>query len=200
MAYAQYRFKFYFNATHAIYLSGEVGQSHPHTWEVILNTMRITENFVQFNEVEKMSEEFLLGFKDVDINTVQPFTTINPTLENICHYFKEKLQKMLYEKGWLLLSIELSETPSRSYMISVSDEAEMQKAYRGEKEDQTLQGVIERLAERKVSALSAYKNISVKKTQNASGAKKTEEKNKIKTEKKHKIKAVKEDGKKGVKH
>jgi len=150
---AQYRFKFYFNATHAIYLSGEMGESHPHTWEVILNTMKITDNFVLFNEVEKMCEEFLSQFQNVFINTVQPFTTVNPTLENICIYFKEKIQNMLHEHGWLLLSIELSETPSRSYVISVTDEFEASRSYQGDQSNETMQDIVDRLANEKVNSL-----------------------------------------------
>lgn len=160
MQHSQYRFKFYFNASHAIYLSGEMGQSHPHTWEVILNVMKVSDNFVLFNEVEEMSEAFLLQYQDVFINSVQPFTTINPTLENICTYFKEKLQEMLHEKGWLLLSIELSETPSRSYVISVSDEMEARKSFFEQKTEDTLQHLVDKLAAEKIDSLKNAKPFS----------------------------------------
>ena len=135
-----------------------MGQSHPHTWEVVLCVMRIADNFVMFNEIEKMCEEFLLSYQDVFINTVQPFTTINPTLENICGYFKEKIQNMLYEKGWLLLSIELSETPSRAYMISVSDELEVGKSYDDSLAEESLQEIVDKLTEEKVKFFIAGKN------------------------------------------
>jgi len=153
LQHSQYRFKFYFNASHAIYLSGEMGQSHPHTWEVILNVMKVTDNFVLFDEVEKMCEEFLSRYQDVFINTVSPFTTINPTLENLCTYFREKLQEMLHDKGWLLLSIELSETPSRSYVISVTEEMEARKAYYDRESEETLQEIIERMTREKVNSI-----------------------------------------------
>lgn len=154
MQHAQYRFKFYFNASHAIYLSGEMGETHPHTWEVILNVMKVTDNFVQFDEIEKMSEEFLSRYQDVLVNTVQPFTTINPTLENLCAYFKEKLQERLHDKGWLLLSIEMSETPSRSYLISVNDELEGRKSYFDRKSEETLQEIVDRMTGEKAHFLS----------------------------------------------
>ena len=164
MQHAQYRFKFYFNASHAIYLSGEVGQSHPHTWEVILNVMKVTDNFVIFDEVEKMCEEFLSGFQDVYINTVQPFTTVNPTLENLCTYFKEKLQEMLHGMGWLLLSIELSETPSRAYVISVTDEMSLRKSYFDRQSEETLQEIIEKMTKEKMDSMSKAKNSSGEQT------------------------------------
>ena len=160
MNHARYRFKFYFNASHAIYLSGEVGQSHSHTWEVILNVMQVQDNFVLFDEVEKMCEEFLVRYQDVYINTVKPFTTINPTLENLCAYFKEKLQEMLHEKGWLLLSIELSETPSRSYVINVTDEMEAGQSYFNRKSEETLQEIIDRMTTVKMDSMSKGKSLS----------------------------------------
>lgn len=157
MQHARYRFKFYFNASHAIYLNGEVGQSHPHTWEVILNVMKVTDNFVLFDEVEKMCEEFLLRYQDVYINTVKPFTTVNPTLENLCAYFKEKLQEMLHGKGWLLLSIELSETPSRAFLINVTDEMEAGQSYFNRKSEETLQEIIDRMTTVKMDSMSKGK-------------------------------------------
>jgi len=157
LQHAQYRFKFYFNASHAIYLSGEMGQNHPHTWEVILNVMKVSDNFVLFDEVEKMCEDFLSHYQDVFINTVQPFTTINPTLENLCTYFKEKLQEILHEKGWLLLSIELSETPSRAYVISVTDEMEVRKSYFDSKGEETLQEIIDKMTKKKMDSITNAK-------------------------------------------
>lgn len=160
MQHARYRFKFYFNASHAIYLNGEVGQSHSHTWEVILNVMQVQDNFVLFDEVEKICEEFLSRYQNVYINTVQPFTTINPTLENLCAYFKEKLQEMLHKKGWLLLSVELSETPSRSYVINVTDEMEGRQSFFNSKSEETLQEIIDRMTTEKMDSMSKSKSPS----------------------------------------
>lgn|GEM_PF-513193 len=153
MKYNQYRFKFYFNASHAIYLLGELGQSHPHTWEIIVQTVKITDNFVLFNEIEKAIEDFLTRYQDVSINTVEPFTTTNPTLENICTYFKECTQEMLYAKGWLLLSIELSETPTRSYLISESNELDANDAFYKSQSEETLQEILDKLTKEKLDAL-----------------------------------------------
>lgn len=157
MQYDQFRFKFYFNASHAIYLRGRLGEKHPHTWELILHTAKISDNFVPFNEIEKMIEDFLSQYQDVFINTIQPFTTINPTLENICTFFKGKIQQMLYDKGWLLLSIELSETPTRAYVISVADEAQLNKqqgmGYNRDIEQVKMQDIVDKLASEKLEVL-----------------------------------------------
>ncbi len=122
MKYQHYRFKFYINAAHAIYINGVLGERHPHTWEITLYTLKISNDFIAFNSIEKDIEAYLKRFQDVFINEIEPFTTLNPTLENICHYFKEELQNLLFQRKWLLLSIEVSETPTRSYIIDISDE------------------------------------------------------------------------------
>lgn len=122
MKYNQYRFKFYLNASHSIYLKGILGEKHPHTWEITLDTVKMEDNFIIFSDIEKNIEKYLQKFQDKYINDIDPFNTLNPTLENICIYFKESFEKLLIENNWVLLSIEISETPTRSYIIDVSDE------------------------------------------------------------------------------
>lgn len=118
MRYSQYKFNFYLNASHAIYINGAMGQSHPHTWEIIIKVIKSSDKFVMFNEVEKKIEEFLDGYQNSFLNDFQPFDTLNPTLENITGYFLEKFQTLLEELGWTIFYIEVGETPTRSYIIS----------------------------------------------------------------------------------
>lgn len=127
MRYNQYRFKFYLNASHSIYLNGVLGQEHPHTWEITLDTIKLKDNFIIFNDIEKSIEKYLGKYQDLYLNKVEPFGKLNPTLENICQYFKNEFQKLLLENGWLLLSMEISETPTRSYIIDISDEVDYNK-------------------------------------------------------------------------
>lgn len=122
MKYSQYKFKFYLNANHAIYLAGVLGQNHPHTWELSLDTVKVKNDFVQFDFIEKSVENYFAGFQDTDINKIEPFTVTNPTLENLCEFFKNDLAKLLGSHGWLLTRIEMSETPARSYIIDRTDE------------------------------------------------------------------------------
>jgi 6-pyruvoyltetrahydropterin/6-carboxytetrahydropterin synthase len=99
-----------------------LGQNHPHTWEITLDIVKVSSDFIQFDFIEKSVEEFFEGFQDADINTIEPFTVTNPTLENLCDFFKTELEKLLGRHGWLLSRIEVSETPNRSYIIDRSDE------------------------------------------------------------------------------
>lgn len=122
MQYRQYRFKFYLNASHAIYINGALGERHPHTWEISINVLKMQEDFVAFNKLEVEIEAFIEHYQNSYLNDKEPFTTLNPTLENCCWYFKEQLTQILNNKGWLLLMIEMSETPTRSYVINLLDE------------------------------------------------------------------------------
>ena len=127
MKYSNYKFKFYLNASHSIYINGVQGENHTHTWEIQLNTIKAVEDFIQFNDIEKLIETFLSQYQDKYINDVEPFNSINPTLENICEYFKDKVEKVLFDSGWVLVSIEISETPARSYIIDLVDEIDLSK-------------------------------------------------------------------------
>ncbi len=118
MRYSQYKFNFYLNASHAIYINGKLGASHPHTWEIVIRTIKSQKEFVMFNEVENTIEEFLGKYQNRYINDFEPFDAMNPTLENITSYFLEQLELLLEPLGWIVFHIEVSETPTRSYVIS----------------------------------------------------------------------------------
>lgn len=120
----QYKYKFYLNANHAIFINNVLGQMHPHTWEIMIEVLSTKENFVQFDRVEAAISKLLEKYQDQFINTVDPFDKVNPTLENVVYYFKQMIEEQIKEYYMVLLSIEISETPSRSYIINSYDEVE----------------------------------------------------------------------------
>lgn len=120
----QYKYKFYLNANHAIFINNVLGQMHPHTWEIMIEVLSTKENFVQFDRVEAAISKLLEKYQDQFINNIEPFHKINPTLENIVYYFKQMIEEQIREYHMVLLSIEISETPSRSYIINSYDEVE----------------------------------------------------------------------------
>ena len=117
----QYKFNFYLNASHAIYIDGTRGEVHPHTWEIVLHVAKMSSGLVLFNQVEKKVEEFLRRYQSRIINDFEPFTTINPTLENLTEFLLDSLQKELNPLGWMIFMIEVSETPARTYVMSLLD-------------------------------------------------------------------------------
>ena len=104
--YRQYRFKFYLNARHAIFINGKQGEIHPHTWEITLNVMKGRDDFMAFGTLERKMEEMLKPFQDKILNEVEPFDQINPTLENCAVVFKKMITGILIEEGWIFLSME----------------------------------------------------------------------------------------------
>ena len=80
------------DARHAIYIGGKLGEVHPHTWEIVLHVVKGKENFEPFHVLEKAVEKFLEPFQNNYLNDIKPFDILNPTIENVCLYFKEKLQ------------------------------------------------------------------------------------------------------------
>lgn len=122
MKFEQYKFKFYLNARHAIQIAGKLGQIHPHTWEISIITLKLSDKFISFNDVEKIVDDIFHVYQDRFINEIAPFDQINPTLENICEVFKDKIHDVLEANGWELLKIEVSETPARSYVISLTED------------------------------------------------------------------------------
>jgi len=118
MEYSQYKYSFYLNASHSIYINGNKGEKHPHTWQISLYVVNSKDTFMMFNEVEKLIEDYLGQYQGKYMNECSPFDTINPTLENIAQYFMVELQKKLNPLNWVIFTMEISETPSRSYIIS----------------------------------------------------------------------------------
>ena len=121
MTHGQYKFHIYLNASHAIYINGKLGQAHPHTWEISLATIKLQDEFVQFTEVERTLEKYLERYQNQYLNEIEPFNIQNPTLENITVFLLDQIQSLLNDLGWMVFTIEVAETPTRSYIISLVD-------------------------------------------------------------------------------
>lgn len=120
--FREYRFKFYLNMNHYIIIDGMEGQLHPHTWEFTFLVIKEKSDFMQFHVFEQVIEEYLDKYQGKVLNEVAPFDTIVPTLENVTDYFSEDIRKILKDNGGELVSLESSETPTRSYIINYEKE------------------------------------------------------------------------------
>lgn len=118
----QYRYKFYLNANHFVVIGGRQGEPHSHCFELTVEIGSVAGNeTIAFQSIEKQIEALMAPYQNSLLNEKPPFDTIMPTLENICIYFKDEISRLLLEMNWVLLSIEASETPSRSFMMTVDD-------------------------------------------------------------------------------
>lgn len=121
MLYKQYKYKFYLNINHAIRMEGTMGEVHSHTWEVAMGIAMSGHGMVRFSDIEKRVNTFLDKYQDTYLNGIEPFNAINPTLENVCEYLFRRISKEIGESGWMLLNMEMSETPTRVYHVSELD-------------------------------------------------------------------------------
>lgn len=116
--YRIYRYKFYLDASHYIYSNeGNKGVIHPHTWEFAVELKNKNGDFVMFNEIEKVINDIFEPYQESSLNEKEPFNKIVPTLENIGEYFKSLMEERMEDRNWEVLRLEVSETPSRSYII-----------------------------------------------------------------------------------
>ena len=122
--YREYRLKFYLNAKHYIIINGHKGETHPHTWEFTLSIRYGRSSFVEFSTFEKGISDYMTRFQNQVMNEIPPFDAILPTLENLTEYFANEFHRIICETGGILIQVEASETPTRSYIISHRNEPE----------------------------------------------------------------------------
>ncbi|MGL4992036.1 MAG: 6-carboxytetrahydropterin synthase [Sarcina sp.] len=117
----KYKFKFYVNATHAVTINNQKSQIHPHTWEIV-SIISVNKNkFVNFSNFENILEKYFKKFEGKYLNELSEFSTIEPTMENMAYCFYSELNTILSQKKLELESIEISENPTRTYIISRKD-------------------------------------------------------------------------------
>ncbi len=117
--YREYRLKFYLNARHFVIFDGNRGELHPHTWELAL-TIRIGRgSFTQFHTFEACINDCLARFQNQILNECEPFDAVLPTLENLADVLSEEFYDRLASVGGELTRLEISETPTRSYILDL---------------------------------------------------------------------------------
>ena len=135
--YREYKFKFYLNANHYIIIDGKEGQRHPHTWEFMVQVRMDNEKFVQFDAYEKAIDEYFDKYQNRVINEIEPFDRIIPTLENMSDYFVRDIRRIVSRLDGVLLKMESSETPTRSYVISFEQDKDFLDSMKKNSEERT---------------------------------------------------------------
>lgn len=139
--YREYCLKSYLNMNHYIVINGKQGQTHPHTWEFIVTMIVTGDEFVEFRTFENLIEQYLDKYQNQILNTIEPFDIIVPTIENVTDHFNDELQDLLREHGGELVSMEGSETPTRSYIVSHRNDPEFIEQV-GRKQTEQISGVV----------------------------------------------------------
>ena len=103
---------------HFIIIGDKPGEVHPHTWEIIISVVSAQEDMTPFTSIERRMEAVMDQYQDKLLNDCAPFDKIVPTVENAAKYFFRLIQDNLIQEGWILMMLEVSETPTRSYIIN----------------------------------------------------------------------------------
>lgn len=120
--YREYRLKFYLNARHYIILNSHKSEVHPHTWEFALTIQVARDSFVEFKAFEDGIMDYLSRYQNKVLNEEEPFDVILPTVENMTDYFAKDFMNIIRGIGGVLLQVEASETPTRSYIVRLAEE------------------------------------------------------------------------------
>lgn len=147
-----YRFKFYLNANHYIIINGVEGETHPHTWEFIIDIMIKNDEFVEFNTYEKSISEYFAKYQNGIMNNFEPFDTVIPTLENMSEKFILDIRDIVEAGDAKLIKMESSETPTRSYIISFEEDEDFKETIRNRRKesmDAEIDAVVDRIAQKK---------------------------------------------------
>ncbi|MCD2346187.1 6-pyruvoyl-tetrahydropterin synthase-related protein [Clostridium guangxiense] len=118
MKFQGYLYKFNMNASHSVLINNKRGPSHSHTFLISLFVEMQGGEFVIYDEVEKVVNKFLSAYSGKEINEFEAFREVEPTLENIGDFLFEELSRILKENNINLLRLEISEIPTRVYVIN----------------------------------------------------------------------------------
>lgn len=114
-----YKYKFYLDAYHKVWIGEKYGEIHPHTWEIAIEVMHNNMGeLIRFNELETIVKNILKPFQNVVLNDVKPFDVTCPYTEEIGEFFYGRLLYELETKNWNLKEFAISESPNRTYIIN----------------------------------------------------------------------------------
>lgn len=121
MIVRKYNFRFYLHARHQMHINGSLTNIHPHTWELQLSIIKKEKDFIQFSETEEIITNYLSKFENKFLNELTYFKNITPSTENLGEILFKELNKLLINKNWVLISLKISENPSRTYSIELDE-------------------------------------------------------------------------------
>ncbi|HJE86218.1 6-carboxytetrahydropterin synthase [Levilactobacillus brevis] len=115
-----YKIKSYVNASHAVRWKSGTGKKHNHTWEIVCE-LHVFEGMVSFFDIEKSLNKAIDELSGKYLNDLPEFKVINPTVENVTEYLFNEIDGILRQNNAVLLRIEVSDSPTRSYCIDVTE-------------------------------------------------------------------------------
>jgi 6-pyruvoyltetrahydropterin/6-carboxytetrahydropterin synthase len=108
--------KTHFSAAHRLDgYDGDCARVHGHNWlvEVYVKCSRLdgVGLGIDFRDIKQALKQVLSQLDHCNLNKVQPFTSVNPTSENIAKYLYREMAKKLDGDSVRVSKIKVSETP-----------------------------------------------------------------------------------------
>lgn len=116
-----YKIKSYVNASHAMRWADGEGKQHTHTWEIICEIKSKNDEIIVFRDIEQAISDVLDSFSGKFLNKLPYFKEINPTVENVTVWLFDLITPEMERLSARLIRIEVGESPTRSYCITVED-------------------------------------------------------------------------------
>lgn len=116
-----YKIRSYVNASHAIRWESGIGKEHIHTWEVACEITTVNNHMVIFEDLELVLKGVFSKYSGKFLNEIEPFNELNPTVENVAEHLFDEISKKLGEIEASLIRIEVGESPTRLYCISINE-------------------------------------------------------------------------------
>lgn len=115
-----YKIKSYVNASHAVRWKSGTGKKYNHTWEIVCE-LHVFEGMVSFFDIEKSLNTAIDELSGKYLNDLPEFKVINPTVENVTEYLFNEIDGILRKNNAVLLRIEVSDSPTRSFCIDITE-------------------------------------------------------------------------------
>ncbi|KRN21359.1 6-pyruvoyl-tetrahydropterin synthase [Secundilactobacillus similis DSM 23365 = JCM 2765] len=110
------------NASHAMRWADGQGKQHNHTWEIISEFKSAGDHMIIFNDIERTLNDIFQTFSGKFLNELPAFQKINPTVENVTIWLFKLITDALDGLHADLIRLEVGESPTRSYCITVEDD------------------------------------------------------------------------------
>lgn len=109
-----YRLKYRLSIQHSA--DNNIENKHSHVVEVEVYVRPDDDEFIEFQEMDKMLKMALDKYQHKYLNELEDFQG-NVTMEGIAEVIYSHLLKIFDGVGWMIARLQVSETPLRTYAI-----------------------------------------------------------------------------------
>ena len=96
----------------------DISCAHAKTFDIALFISPSRRSFVPFDRIEAIISETLKIYSEKNLVQVPPFDNFEPTITNLGNVFFVLLKEALFQKDLVLETLEISESPTRSYIVN----------------------------------------------------------------------------------